>query len=203
MNFQVDGFSTNLTTEIQMESILVKTEPHQDAGNVFIKQEFFVNEPLTVKDETKKECEDDTSSEEEQVSCFKNYETQLRDLIGNIQGTIKCHDSHLKLASMKSKYKCEICNKGCSRFSSIKRHLVSHLDPQNFVHLKQHKPTVHQGQKPHQCDVCSKQFGRKSYLNKHKLTVHQGQKPHQCDVCSKQFGHKSHLNKHKLTVHHV
>ena len=166
MNFPVDPFSTHLKTEIKMETVPVKSEHSADVANVFIKQEIFIKEHLTIKDETKKESEHDTSSEEEHASSLKNYQTQLRNIMDDVQGNIEDHDSRLELAFLKSKgYCCDVCGKQFGQKG----------------HLNQHNRTIHQGQKDHQCDICSKQFSQKGHLNQHKLTVHQGHKPHQCD----------------------
>ncbi len=54
------------------------------------------------------------------------------------------------------------------------------------------------GEKPHECDICSKAFSTSSSLNTHRR-IHSGEKPHVCDTCDKRFTASSNLYYHKLT----
>ena len=54
------------------------------------------------------------------------------------------------------------------------------------------------GEKPHECDVCSKAFSTSSSLNTHRR-IHSGEKPHVCEICDKRFTASSNLYYHKLT----
>ncbi len=54
------------------------------------------------------------------------------------------------------------------------------------------------GEKPHECDVCSKAFSTSSSLNTHRR-IHSGEKPHVCETCDKRFTASSNLYYHKLT----
>ena len=67
--------------------------------------------------------------------------------------------------------------------------------------LKKHILCVHEGIKPHKCDLCGKAFSRQSAVNDHVKIFHEGIKDFQCDLCGKEFNHKSHLNRHKKNVH--
>ncbi|KAB7494908.1 Zinc finger protein Xfin [Armadillidium nasatum] len=51
--------------------------------------------------------------------------------------------------------------------------------------------------KPHQCDVCFKNFAKKQYLTKHKYR-HREIKPHACDICEKRFAQKFEVAVHKI-----
>ncbi|XP_028135830.1 zinc finger protein 320 isoform X2 [Diabrotica virgifera virgifera] len=65
-------------------------------------------------------------------------------------------------------------------------------------HLNEHMK-LHTGDKPFKCEICSKVFSLKSNLNKH-AKVHKGDKPFACEVCSKTFSLKCNLNKH-MKIH--
>jgi uncharacterized Zn-finger protein len=49
--------------------------------------------------------------------------------------------------------------------------------------------TVHTGLKPHQCDVCGKQFREKGALREHNR-IHTGAMPYSCEYCGKLFRFK-------------
>jgi len=56
---------------------------------------------------------------------------------------------------------------------------------------------THVGAKSHTCDVCYKQFTKRTDLERHMLT-HTGERPHKCDVCHKQFRRRDTLKIHML-----
>ena len=62
--------------------------------------------------------------------------------------------------------------------------------------LKQHM-LIHAGEKPYACGVCTSRFADSSSLRRHML-VHTGEKPYKCSVCLKCFRHLGVLQKHKL-----
>lgn len=66
---------------------------------------------------------------------------------------------------------------------------------------ERHIMTVHEQQRPFQCNVCDRSFGRKGVLKKHVQVVHQHSRKFECDVCSISFGLKSDLKRHVQSVH--
>ena len=59
----------------------------------------------------------------------------------------------------------------------------------------------HQGEKPHPCADCGKNFSQKADLFLHIRTVHNGEKPHVCPVCGRGFGQSVALTRHIRAVH--
>jgi uncharacterized Zn-finger protein len=56
------------------------------------------------------------------------------------------------------------------------------------LQLRKHQ-TVHTGAKPHQCDVCGRQFRERGTLREHHR-IHTGAMPFTCEFCGKNFRFK-------------
>ncbi|XP_072932197.1 uncharacterized protein [Epargyreus clarus] len=55
---------------------------------------------------------------------------------------------------------------------------------------------THSAARPHQCDQCEKAFGSKIVMLQHRRQVHDKEKSHLCQFCSKSFFKKYHLQVH-------
>lgn len=97
-------------------------------------------------------------------------------------------------------------------FIKPKRHMNSHknsstataADPSNML---KHKKNVHK--KPRRktgskfvCEICSKKFETKPYLERHMYSHASGQ-PFVCDRCDQRFKHRSSLKRHKRKQHQL
>ena len=60
---------------------------------------------------------------------------------------------------------------------------------------------VHDGRKPHMCDVCDNCYATKSDLKKHIECVHGGKKTKKCQICEKMFFTTSNLKVHFKSAH--
>jgi hypothetical protein len=67
--------------------------------------------------------------------------------------------------------------------------------------LRLHKEIVHEGKKPHKCDLCDSTFGLKHQLQKHITSIHEGAKPYECDLCGISYATNRTLRNHKQSIH--
>ena len=75
---------------------------------------------------------------------------------------------------------CGVCNR---TFNSLKQ-------------LVAHKLTVHQIERPYECEICLKTFMKNHHLKEHRF-IHTGLKPHHCSVCGAVFRTASGLKRHQ------
>ncbi|CAO1328227.1 unnamed protein product [Diamesa tonsa] len=80
---------------------------------------------------------------------------------------------------------------------SKKYHKLCPICGKMFKVLQEHI-LVHSGEKPNQCNICSKRFTFKTTLASH-LRIHSGERPYKCDICSKAFRVSHHLREHRTT----
>ena len=66
--------------------------------------------------------------------------------------------------------------------------------------MRRHIRAVHEGIKPHSCEVCEKKFASKNEVKEH-MTMHTGEKAYKCDECGKCFSQMSSLCGHKKKSH--
>lgn len=109
-----------------------------------------------------------------------------------------------------SSHDCNVCGRGFTQSSSVKRHMVVHTGEKNSEcdickkkftckrNVKQHMK-IHIGEKKYECTICIDRFTKNSSLEKHML-FHSKLKKYECHICMKRFKRNDYLKKHK-TIH--
>ncbi|KAL4709980.1 hypothetical protein ACJJTC_003943 [Scirpophaga incertulas] len=103
------------------------------------------------------------------ASCGRRYITQT------------ALDVHEMLHTLERPFPCHICDKKYRTPGQVQQH------------IKQ----VHNKEKSHLCQYCSKSFFKKYHLQLH-LRTHTKEKPHECPECGKHFSTTTILNNHRL-----
>lgn len=62
--------------------------------------------------------------------------------------------------------------------------------------LEKHKRAIHQGLRPHQCNMCDKSFPNASAMKRHSIS-HTGEKAYNCGMCGNAFDRLSDLKTHE------
>ena len=139
--------------------------------------------------------------------CFKRF----RD-----EDEVKKH--HCEHDEKSNKPKCDVCWKAFSSKDSLTKHVqlmhgtsdqrittdyTCHIcsnDFKSLYSLKSHIDIIHKKIVSFECEVCNKNYPRRSSLNRH-MRLHTGNYPFMCDVCGKGFNSgsrfKTHMLKHK------
>ena len=109
-------------------------------------------------------------------------------------------------------FQCDTCFKCFVERSTLKRHLLIHLNNKPFKcdhcersfsdksTLRRHVLT-HTGHKRFHCSQCDKKFTRNEHLKQH-MYIHTQEKLYKCEVCGKDFRQRSTLKNHMI-LHRV
>ncbi|KAJ8958418.1 hypothetical protein NQ318_002200 [Aromia moschata] len=107
---------------------------------------------------------------------------------------------------------CSVCLKRCSSESSLKKHLMTHMNVKPFYcetcsksfsnpwDLNFHK-RIHDPCKYYTCDICKRTFSRHSNLLRH-VEIHKGAgQLFQCEICGCSYHYMSSLTRHVVQNH--
>nr|KAG5711160.1 hypothetical protein BaRGS_004804 [Batillaria attramentaria] len=122
---------------------------------------------------------------------------------------LRQHTTQQHKDAVKRKWYCTVCSAGfcstaklnahvCTRHMNLKPHTCQ-ICGKGFSctsNLKKHK-MVHTGVKKFQCDVCGQHFMQKAHLQSHQIT-HTGSKTAQCGYCGKRFNRATDMRQHEL-----
>ncbi|XP_063408166.1 uncharacterized protein LOC134691529 [Mytilus trossulus] len=134
-------------------------------------------------------------------SIQKQFTCEVCNKVFRQKVTLKNHMTTHVVGKM---FVCEVCGQEFSQKGSIKRHM-DRVHTGNTTceicgiivrpeRLQKHL-RGHTGEKAHKCQVCNREFDRKSAWLNH-MKTHTGEKPHLCDLCGKGFSTTSLLNVH-------
>ncbi|XP_057661577.1 zinc finger protein OZF-like isoform X25 [Diorhabda carinulata] len=191
-----------LTTK---SSLLIHQKRHLKLYNIFCnycQKGFYSKTTLTLHINSKHEgkttfvcdicgrsCYDKTSLEnhrarhDESYGKEKNIECQLCGTKFIDQKYLAVHMYKLHSTDHNHRFVCESCGKKlCSKVS-----------------LQEHMIAVHQGLKPHKCEICNQSFANRTTLKLHERR-HTGERPYRCTYCLRAFT-QSHSLKMHLRLH--
>ncbi|CAH0545888.1 unnamed protein product [Brassicogethes aeneus] len=110
-----------------------------------------------------------------------------------------------------AKFKCPFCDRSFTKVCYLSQHVnAQHNDQRQFKCSKCGKKFAsqetlalhaekHQGDKPHKCRVCPKQYNFRSDLNRHMFVHDRRNSPYICTSCGKGFARRDHFKNHCLS----
>ena len=215
------NYDKNMITEsdIQEDSkdmtAWIKTEPDETEGSLH-------SEVPQVKQE---KCDIQEEYDLQYVKCEDSNNENKGDIqMNNMKGVT---NTEVNEDMMKGEVKKSLSfyDNGCPSTTSIGNVSIKQTSGVTALEFWKTYNSIYKGEKPHQCDICKKQFAEEGHLNLHKqlhmmlhmqnytLTSNSHQigddlqmyeagdkeKPHKCDMCGEQFPNTSFIKQHVLS----
>lgn len=135
------------------------------------------------------------------------YPCDLCREVFSAAGKLQKHKDSVHVGQTGESYGCNQCEKVYEKLTSLNHHkyimhnksVVFHCD---ICNRDFHRKTfftehmnAHKGIKPYFCEVCNASFARKNNLRQH-TRVHSGERPYKCPVCPKSYMFTTDLRRH-------
>ncbi|KAI8779482.1 zinc finger protein OZF [Biomphalaria glabrata] len=140
IEWSLDSQMTENSYMSQTSRLFLEEQTQNRNGN----QEMTLNQDILARNTPNKDVHTGNLQDEEQNDSIENKTYQLK---------------HERNHSGKKPFQCQICQRGFTDFSILKRHEI-----------------IHSSEKPFKCQICPKKFARFSSLKRHEM-IHSGKQP--------------------------
>ena len=147
---------------------------------------------------------DNSSQRNPTISTLRKAVPQKCDYCDSyLSGQNQLLNHQSQVHNMKSRHKCQLCEKDFSSNEILKSHWkVIHENQKNKCEIcgkffkgsaKQvtlHMRDIHEREKKYRCDICEKKFLFMPILKRHFREIHDKIRNHECKICMKKFPSK-------------
>ena len=107
-----------------------------------------------------------------------------------------------RMQSHPTSFICTICNSSFFDKGNLNKHVSRVCFRNNLSQLTQQQiRSVHEKQRPFECDYCNSSFAFSDGLKRHIRMVHLNDRPFSCSYCTLAFKQRAHLIKHVAARH--